>query len=141
MSSFYNNEVKPKSHAGLGIVLGILGILLSFLAFLVGVPGGAIALILGIIALLLGIFSLRSAGKGVGAIVTGILAILFAAGLTLGSIKFIETIHNEAVKQNIEISAKITENKYLGILGIGIAAQEENVDAESWRKELERLMK
>ena len=69
-------------HPVLGIILGVVGILAALpLIFLSGVIGGVIVGVLGLVALLLGIGASKF-GKGKGAIITGVLAIILALSVT-----------------------------------------------------------
>ena len=132
-----------KTHHVAGIVLGVIGILCALLlSFLFGVAGGAAALLLGVIALLLGIQA-RKAGKGMGAIITGALAIVLAIALTVSTINVFTALHKAAVENGeTPLMAKYAEKPYLGFMGIIIeAAKGDEASLEQMAKELEILNK
>ena len=113
------NKVKV-GHPVLGIVLGIFGILIALLlTFLTGAIGGGIAFILGIAAFLVGLSTKRNGGKGVGAMVIGVVAVLMAAFMTISSIGIFSTIRNEAEKTKPgSLLAKSASNPYMGVVGL-----------------------
>ena len=88
-----NYEYKT-GHPILGVILGLLGIAAAvLLAYLTGVIGGGIALLFGVIALILGIKS-RKGGRGIAAIVAGLLAVVLAVIMTFTGVATVQTLIN-----------------------------------------------
>ena len=116
------SEFESKSgHPVLGIVLGILGILIALLLTLIaGVIAGGLALLLGVIAVLLGVFARKGSSRGMGAIVTGAIAIVAAVVMTVSSVSLYTQIRNEAAKyeQEAPLVVKSLDNPYLGVVGM-----------------------
>jgi len=137
------NEYTKKGHPVLGVVLGILGIIAALLLFFfVGVVGGVIAGLLGLAAVLIGL-SARKHGKGTGAIVTGILAIILAVFLSVQSVNIFTSIRDEAAQYADEapLVVKCLDKPYLGLVGMIInlpkdeGTAQELVDQLNWVRE------
>jgi hypothetical protein len=113
-----------KTSVIIGIILGIVGIIAALLgAPVAGVIGGGVAALLGIGAILLGL-SARKAGKGMGAVITGAIALILAVVMTVSSIKMMEAVKEQAQahKDIAPLVAKYCDNTYLGLLGVVINA-------------------
>ena len=125
----------------LGLVLGILGILCAlFLAFLTGVIGGGIALVLGLAALLLGIFASKSGSRGVGAIVTGAIAIFLAVIITIVSVSTFSTLQSKAAESgNTPLMAKYLGRPELGFIGLLMSIPSDEGSANELVEELNYL--
>ena len=134
------NTAKKTGHPVLGIVLGIIGIVLSFSAFLFGVIGGGVAALLGVLAVVIGVLA-RKGGRGTGAIVAGILAIILAVVMTRSSINLYQALHEKALEHTdiAPLMAKSTDKPYTGL--IGIVMQLKDADADALTKEIEALNK
>ncbi len=131
------NKVKV-GHPVLGIVLGIFGILIALLlTFLTGAIGGGIAFILGIAAFLVGLSTKRNGGKGVGAMVIGVVAVLMAAFMTISSIGIFSTIRNEAEKTKPgSLLAKSASNPYMGVVGLIMNMPKDEASIEELMNEI-----
>ena len=113
-----------KTSVIIGIILGIVGIIIALLAApFTGVIGGGVAALLGIGAILLGL-SARKAGKGMGAVITGAIALILAVVMTVSSIKMMEAVKEQAQahKDIAPLVAEYCDNTYLGLLGVVINA-------------------
>lgn len=111
---------KQYGHPVLGIVLGILGIIAALLLCVVsGVVGGAIAGVLGLAALLTGL-NARKGGKGVGAIVLGILAVVLAISLTVGTVNLFRGVRKEAARyaEEAPLVVRSLEKPEFGFVGM-----------------------
>ena len=106
-------------HPVLGIVIGIIGIAAAvFLGLLGGVGGGVIGGMLGLVAILIGIGARRS-GRGMGAIVTGTLAIILAISISIGVTNLFTRAYEHA--QTVEeapLVAKYLDKPHLGLIGL-----------------------
>ncbi len=138
--SSYEYEERKTGHPVAGLILGLLGIAAALLlVIMTGVIGAAIAGVLGLIALILGIGA-RKGGKGMGAIVTGILAILLALGICAGTTKLMTLLRDEAVKTGkAPLVEKFMEKPYLGFLGMVINLPTEEADIDELVDQLKAL--
>lgn len=107
-------------HPVLGIVLGIIGILVALCAtFLFGAYGGGIALLLGVIAIVIGISAHKKGGKGKGAIIIGVIAVVLACAMTFGIYSTFKSIREQAVKaESAPLVEKYLDKPWLGFYGI-----------------------
>ena len=115
-----SNNSSGTGHPILGIVLAIIGIIIVLLlGFLLGAIAGGIALLLGIIAVLLGISARKqgAGGKGITAIVFGVIAIVTAVAMTLGTASLMKELKQQATEKNLKI-AQYMDKPYLGVMGI-----------------------
>ena len=114
--SYYNEKT---GHPILGVILGLLGIAAAvLLAFITGVIGGGLAAILGLAALLLGIQALKG-GRGIPAMLAGIVAIALAVIMTYSAIASVNLIKEKALQNEATpLVAKYADKPYLGVLGI-----------------------
>ena len=124
MSTVKANKI---GHPVAGIILGIVGIALALLMTLMfGVIAGAVAAVLGIGAALLGISARKKGGRGVGAIVAGVLALVMAVSMTFTSANLLKTMKNTAVSSGVAPHfAKYMDNPYLGLAGVAANAVED----------------
>lgn len=130
-----------KGHPILGFILGLLGIIVGLLlTVLAGWGAGALGILLGAIALLIGILGKVKGGKGIAAIIAGALAIIVAVVMSVGSATVCRQMHDEAVKLGtVPMIVKYTENTSLGILGITLAAANDNADTKQLETELNTI--
>ena len=124
MSTVKTNKI---GHPVAGIILGIVGIAIAVLmTLLFGVIAGAVAAALGIGAALLGISARKKGGRGVGAIVAGVLALVMAVSMTFTSANLLKTMKNTAVSSGVAPTfAKYMDNPYLGLAGVAANAAED----------------
>ena len=111
-----------QGHPVLGTVLGVLGILAALLLCLMaGIIGGAVAGILGLAAVLLGIFAMRKSDRGVGAVITGAIAIILAIALTVGVAGLLTGMRAKAVESGkAPLIEKYMTETNLGLVGIAL---------------------
>ena len=135
-----SNYQYKTGHPILGVILGLLGIAAAvLLAFLTGVIGGGIALLFGVIALILG-FKSRKGGRGVPAIVAGLLAIVLAAVMTFTGVATVQTLRDKAIASKPDsLVAKYADKPYLGVLGIVINMPKDEGSIEELTAELDTL--
>ena len=136
-----NNKV---GHPVAGILLGIAGIAIALmLTLLFGVIAGAVAGILGIGAVLLGYFARKKGTRGMGAIVSGALAIILAISMTFASAGILKTMKDVAETSGVAPTfAKYMDNPYMGIAGMAANAAKYGNTEESvktMQKEMEAL--
>jgi Flp pilus assembly protein protease CpaA len=137
----YNMENNVKTgHPVLGILLALLGIGIALLfTFLTGVIGGGIALLLGVLAVVLGVKA-RKGGKGIGAIVLGVIAIVLALLMTFSSIATFSAMRSEAEKAKPgSLIAKYTDKPYLGVVGILMNLPTDEASVEELMNEINEL--
>ncbi|MBR2822886.1 MAG: hypothetical protein IKE24_04295 [Clostridia bacterium] len=131
--------INKKTHAGLGLALGVIALLLGGGAsILFGVYGAAAAVILGVIAVLLGIGA-RKAGKGIGAIVTGVLAVIVAIAVAGMTVAMLRLIHETAMEMDdAPLIAEYMDKPEAGMMGfvMGIPAGSDMADFSA---EMERV--
>ena len=131
-------------HPVVGILLAIAGIAVALLmTLLFGVPAGAVAGVLGIGAALLGVLARRNGNHGMGAIVTGALAIVLAFTMTFTSVNTMKAMKDVAEKSGVAPTfAKYMDNPYMGIAGIAAnAAKAGNTDetVKTIQKEMDAM--
>ncbi len=103
--------------------------------------GAAIAGILGGLALLLGIQARRN-GRGMGAIVTGALALVLAVILTMSCIGLVNALKTEAEKLGTApLVVKCADKPYLGLLGFAISATQLDVNNKELEEQLKAMLK
>lgn len=137
------NESSYKSgHPVLALVLGIIGIIAALLLCLLsGIIGGAIAGAFGLAALLIGISS-RKYGKGMGGIVTGVIAILLAVSLTTASVNVYRELQKKAEATGVApLMSKYLNKPELGIVGLIINIPTDEGSLDDLSKELDALSK
>ena len=136
-----NNKV---GHPVAGIILGIAGIGVALLTTLLfGVIAGAVAGALGIGAALLGFFARKHGNRGMGAIVTGVLALVLAFSMTFASVNTLKGMKDVAESSGVAPTfAKYMENPYLGVYAVAAnAAKAGNTDetVNTLQKEMDAL--
>ena len=139
-----NVNVNKVGHPVAGIVLGIAGIAFALLmTLLFGVIAGVVSGVLGIGAVLLGYFARKKGTRGMGAIVTGALAIVLAFTMTFTSVNTMKAMKDVAEKSGVAPTfAKYMDNPYMGIAGIAAnAAKAGNTDetVKTIQKEMDAL--
>ena len=137
--STYENKNKV-GHPVLGIVLAILGIGIAVMfTLLFGVIAGAAATILGIAAILLGV-SARKGGRGIGAIVTGSIAIVAAVAMMFTTVSAMNLMHKAALETGkAPVFAECFENPYMGISSIYFKVAGDEAKMKALTDELETL--
>lgn len=135
------SERSPKGgHPVLGIVLGVLGIIAALLLGLVtGVIAGGFALLLGVLAVILGAQA-RKTGRGMGAIITGIIAVMTAAVMTMSAVNIVGTLKQEALKNgSAPLIVQCADYPWLGLMGFIRSAAEKDADPEELGRQLNLL--
>ena len=137
--STYENKNKV-GHPVLGIVLAILGIGIAVLfTLLFGVIAGAAATILGIAAILLGVGA-RKGGRGIGAIVTGSVAVVAAVAMMFTTVSAMNLMHKAALETGkAPVFAECFENPYMGISSIYFKVAGDEAKMKALTDELETL--
>ena len=117
--STYETKGNKIGHPVLGVVLAILGIGIAVMfTLLFGVIAGAAAAILGIAGILLGVGA-RKGGRGVGAIVTGSLAVLAAVVMMFTTVTAMNMLHKAALETGkAPIFSECFESPYLGLSSV-----------------------
>ena len=111
-------------HPVAGIVLGIASMGVSLLlTLLFGVVAGAIAAGLGIFATFLGFSAHKHGNRGIGAVVSGVLAIILAVTMTFTSVNIMKTLKETAQVSGVAPHfAQYMDNPYLGIASVAANA-------------------
>ena len=137
--STYENKNKV-GHPVLGIVLAILGIGIAVMfTLLFGVIAGAAATILGIAAILLGVGA-RKGGRGIGAIVTGSVAVVAAVAMMFTTVSAMNLMHKAALETGkAPVFAECFENPYMGISSIYFKVAGDEAKMKALTDELETL--
>ena len=137
-----NTETKT-GHPALGLTLGILGMVFAvMLTLFTGVIGGGLAFALAVAAILVGVYTRNcGGGKGAGAIVTGIIALLLAVSLTFASVG-IFTVLRDRARENpaTPLVAKYCENPYMGFLGFFLSIPKDQGTAKELSDQLKILV-
>ena len=130
MSTVNTNKV---GHPVAGIVLGICGIAVALLTTLLfGVIAGAVAGVLGIIALLLGVSARRRSSRGMGAIVSGVLALVLAVTLSFSTVGMMNYVRDTAAASGVAPNlAKHLGNPYFGMTGVVTSIMDEHNDTDA----------
>ena len=137
--STYENKNKV-GHPVLGIVLAILGIGIAVLfTLLFGVIAGAAAAILGIVAILLGVGA-RKGGRGIGAIVTGSVAIVAAVVMMFTTVTAMNMLHKAALETGkAPVFAECFESPYLGLSSVIYKVAGDEAKTKALMDEMEAL--
>ena len=137
--STYENKNKV-GHPVLGIVLAILGIGIAVLfTLLFGVIAGAAATILGIAAILLGVGA-RKGGRGIGAIVTGGIAIAAAIAMMFTTVTAMNMMHKAALDTGkAPVFAECFESPYLGLSSVIYKVAGDEAKTKALMDEMEAL--
>ena len=137
--STYENKNKV-GHPVLGIVLAILGIGIAVLfTLLFGVIAGAVATILGIVGILLGVGA-RKGGRGIGAIVTGSIAIVTAVAMMFTTVGAMNLMHRAALDTGkAPVFAECFESPYLGLSSVIFKVAGDEAKTKALMDEMEAL--
>ena len=135
------NENKNKiGHPVLGIVLAVLGIGIAVLfTLLFGIIAGAAATILGIVGILLGVGA-RKGGRGIGAIVTGSVAVLAAVVMMFTTVSAMNLMHKAALETGkAPVFAECFESPYLGLSSVIYKVAGDEAKTKALMDEMEAL--
>ncbi len=137
--STYENKNKV-GHPVLGIVLAILGIGIAVLfTLLFGVIAGAAATILGVAAILLGVGA-RKGGRGIGAIVTGSVAVVAAVAMMFTTVSAMNLMHKATLETGkAPVFAECFENPYMGLSSVYFKVAGDEAKMKALTEELETL--
>ncbi len=137
--STYENKNKV-GHPVLGIVLAILGIGIAVMfTLLFGVIAGAAATILGIAAILLGVGA-RKGGRGIGAIVTGSVAVVAAVAMMFTTVSAMNLMHKAALETGkAPVFAECFESPYLGLSSVIYKVAGDEAKTKALMDEMEAL--
>ncbi|MBR4502568.1 MAG: hypothetical protein IKP22_11900 [Clostridia bacterium] len=137
--STYENKNKV-GHPVLGIVLAILGIGIAVtLTLLFGIIAGAAAAILGTVAILLGVGA-RKGGRGIGAIVTGSVAIVAAVVMMFTTVTAMNMMHKAALDTGkAPVFAECFESPYLGLSSVIYKVAGDEAKTKALMDEMEAL--
>ena len=137
--STYENKNKV-GHPVLGIVLAILGIGIAVLfTLLFGVIAGAAAAVLGIVGILLGVGA-RKGGRGIGAIVTGSVAIVAAVVMMFTTVTAMNMMHKAALDTGkAPVFAECFESPYLGLSSVIYKVAGDEAKTKALMDEMEAL--
>ena len=137
--STYENKNKV-GHPVLGIVLAFLGIGIAVLfTLLFGVIAGAAAAILGTVAILLGVGA-RKGGRGIGAIVTGSIAVVAAVAMMFTTVGAMNLLHKAAQDTGkAPVFAECFESPYLGLSSVIYKVAGDEAKTKALMDEMEAL--
>ena len=137
--STYENKNKV-GHPVLGVVLAILGIGVAVLfTLLFGIAAGAVAAILGIVGILLGVGA-RKGGRGIGAIVTGSIAIVTAVAMMFTTVTAMNMMHKAALESGkAPVFAECFENPYMGLSSVYFKVAGDEAKMKALTDELQTL--
>ena len=135
-----NENTNKIGHPVLGIVLSILGIGIAVLfTLLFGIIAGAAAAILGIVGILLGVGA-RKGGRGIGAIVTGAVAVVAAVVMMFTTVTAMNMMHKAALETGkAPVFAECFENPYMGISSIYFKVAGDEAKTKALMDEMEAL--
>ena len=142
-----SNYEHKTGHPIAGIILAILGMAAAiFLPLLAGLIGGGVAAVFGLLAILFGALAIKGGRKGGGitSIIAGVLAVILAVTMTMGSIEVLNKAKQQAKDNpNTPLLAKYLDNPNLGLIGIFNAIPKDETaagaDFEALRKEIDIL--
>ena len=135
-------EKKPHPRAALGI--GFVGILIAVVAgILFGWIAGCVGALFGIIAMGLGKSARRQTDKkkGKGGLATGVIALLFAAVISIGLVVFSGKIGEIAEQKGFPQIARHARALSGGVVGMMIEMKEEDDQLQKAIQELNELGK
>ncbi len=135
---------EKKPHAGAALAFGLFGILIALVCgVLFGWIGGSVAFLFGLIAFGLGRQSRKRTDKvkGKGGIATGVIAILFAVGVSLTLIFGADKIGEIAEQRGFPLIAKHVRALSEGIVGLMMEIDKENDRLAKAHEELQELKK
>ncbi|MEE3467872.1 MAG: hypothetical protein VZQ83_05480 [Eubacterium sp.] len=133
---------EKKAHPKAALVLGVIGILVAILmGVLFGWIAGCVGAACGFIAFGLGMSSRKRTDKekGKGGITTGILAILFAAAVSVGLVVFSGKIGEIAEERGFPLIAKHARSLSGGIIGMMIEINRDDEDIQDALRELNEM--
>ena len=135
-----NENTNKIGHPVLGIVLAVLGIGIAVLfTLLFGIIAGAAAAILGIVGILLGVGA-RKGGRGIGAIVTGSVAVLAAVVMMFTTVSAMNLMHKAALETGkAPVFAECFESPYLGLSSVIYKVAGDEAKTEALMDEMEAL--
>ena len=135
-----NENTNKIGHPVLGIVLAVLGIGIAVLfTLLFGVIAGAAAAILGIVGILLGVGA-RKGGRGIGAIVTGSVAVLAAVVMMFTTVSAMNLMHKAALETGkAPVFAECFESPYLGLSSVIYKVAGDEAKTKALMDEMEAL--
>ncbi len=135
-----NENTNKIGHPVLGIVLSILGIGIAVLfTLLFGIIAGAAAAILGIVGILLGVGA-RKGGRGIGAIVTGSVAVLAAVVMMFTTVSAMNLMHKAALETGkAPVFAECFESPYLGLSSVIYKVAGDEAKTKALMDEMEAL--
>ena len=135
-----NENTNKIGHPVLGIVLAVLGIGIAVLfTLLFGIIAGAAAAILGIVGILLGVGA-RKGGRGIGAIVTGSVAVLAAVVMMFTTVSSMNLMHKAALETGkAPVFAECFENPYMGLSSVYFKVAGDEAKMKALMDEMEAL--
>ena len=135
-----NENTNKIGHPVLGIVLAVLGIGIAVLfTLLFGIIAGAAAAILGIVGILLGVGA-RKGGRGIGAIVTGSVAVLAAVVMMFTTVSAMNLMHKAALETGkAPVFAECFESPYLGLSSVIYKVAGDEAKTKALMDEMEAL--
>ena len=135
-----NENTNKIGHPVLGIVLAVLGIGIAVLfTLLFGIIAGAAAAILGIVGILLGVGA-RKGGRGIGAIVTGSVAVLAAVVMMFTTVSAMNLMHKAALETGkAPVFAECFESPYLGLSSVIYKVAGDEAKMKALMDEMEAL--
>ena len=135
-----NENTNKIGHPVLGIVLAVLGIGIAVLfTLLFGIIAGAAAAILGIVGILLGVGT-RKGGRGIGAIVTGSVAVLAAVVMMFTTVSAMNLMHKAALETGkAPVFAECFESPYLGLSSVIYKVAGDEAKTKALMDEMEAL--
>ena len=106
---------------------------------LFGIIAGAAAAILGIVGILLGVGA-RKGGRGIGAIVTGSVAVLAAVVMMFTTVSAMNLMHKAALETGkAPVFAECFESPYLGLSSVIYKVAGDEAKTEALMDEMEAL--
>ena len=135
-----NKNPHPKA----ALVIGILGIIIAIiLGVLFGWIAGCVGAACGLIAFAMGMSARKRTDKekGKGGVATGILAILFAAAISVGLVVFSGKIGEFAEERGFPLIAKHARALSGGVIGMMMEMKREDEDIDEALRELEEMRK
>lgn len=138
--STYENKGK-NGHPILGVILAVLGIGIAVtLTLLFGIAAAAVATALGIVGIVLGVGARKSGRGGIGAIVTGSVAILAAVVMMFTTVTAMNMLHKAALETGkAPVFSECFDNPYMGLSSIYFKVAGDQAKMTALTQELESL--
>ncbi|MBQ3669050.1 MAG: hypothetical protein II920_07480 [Clostridia bacterium] len=116
-----------------GTIIALIGLLAAPLTgFIAGTTGAIICTVIAGVGALLAVISLAKGGKGIGAVVMAVIAILLAFSLASAANGFIETVHSKAVELgNAPLVEKYMAPNKLGFVGCVLRIPNDDADLDA----------